>query len=496
MSFVNKNPKTVPNVNRTIFKNTIFVTLGSLTLKFFSFVYGIFIVRQLGDERFGQYSIVLGFVGLFQIFAELGISQYVMREISRDRSLAPRYFWNLIALRMLLGLVGIGIITAGATVLHYSDAIVFGVFIQTSSFLLAALDAPIKSVFSAHEKLGYVASLAVVGQITVMILGGAFLLSGLGFEMLILANLLSIVPQIILGLWGLRRYNFQLLPIQLNPKEWFSIIRHGLPFGVISLALTIDFSVDTFMLSLWQPDYVVGWYNVAYNLTRSLVFIFSGFMIAIVPSLSKTYVRDEATVQSWYYRAVKFGLFFSVPIAIGGTLLSLQLVHFLYNETFTPVADSLRIIIWDIPFLVFAGLGGQMTTIITAERTAARVYAISAVFNILANLFAIPNFSYLGASLVTVLTDILVAIQFYILLRARLKLPNILPLVVRVLLAASVMALAVWAAQSIHVLFAIAIGGAVYMIVILLVRFFDQTEWGMLQKAIGKLRREASNRLS
>ena len=79
-----------------IFRNTTYVTFGNLILKLLNFLFSIYVIRSLGDARFGQYSIVLGFVGLIQIVAELGISQFIMREISRDKSLAKEYFWNLV----------------------------------------------------------------------------------------------------------------------------------------------------------------------------------------------------------------------------------------------------------------------------------------------------------------------------------------------------------------------------------------------------------------
>ncbi|MEN4098366.1 MAG: oligosaccharide flippase family protein, partial [Anaerolineaceae bacterium] len=98
------------SVARIIFANTGFITVGTIALKLINFAFGVFVVRTLGDMRFGQYSIVLAFVGIFSIFAELGISQYVMREMARDRGKIRTYFWNLVALRVLLALVGITII--------------------------------------------------------------------------------------------------------------------------------------------------------------------------------------------------------------------------------------------------------------------------------------------------------------------------------------------------------------------------------------------------
>src|SRR3972149_156319 len=95
------------HLRRTVFKNTVFVMAGSAILKAINFIFSVYIVRQLGDERFGQYSVVLAFVGLFQIFAELGVSQYAMREIAQDHAKTRPLFWNLMAVRLILACIGI-----------------------------------------------------------------------------------------------------------------------------------------------------------------------------------------------------------------------------------------------------------------------------------------------------------------------------------------------------------------------------------------------------
>jgi O-antigen/teichoic acid export membrane protein len=153
------------NLTTTIFRNTGFITAGTIVLKAVNFLFGIYVVRQLGDFRFGQYSIVLAFVGIFSIFAELGMSQYVMREMARDRSKIRVYFWNLVALRVLLALIGMLIIPIAGNAVGYSQEIVFGILIYTSSFILAAFSVPLGSVLAADERLGINTIANVVGQL-------------------------------------------------------------------------------------------------------------------------------------------------------------------------------------------------------------------------------------------------------------------------------------------------------------------------------------------
>ncbi|TEU22155.1 MAG: flippase [Anaerolineales bacterium] len=471
-------------LGRIIIKNTAFITLGSVVLKALTFLFNVYVVRQLGDDRFGQYSIVLAFAGLFSIFFELGMTQYVMREIAQDRSKAQSLFWNLVALRFLLAILGIIGITLGAVAVGYAPEMVLGIFIHACGFLLYAFLAPLTTVLTANERLDYVTGLTVLGQLIFVLFGAIFLLSGWGFISLIVASLIGVPLQIGLAIWAIRRHHMATLSIQIEPRTWPRLIRSGLPFGIISLALTIAYSIDTVMLSMYQPEHVVGWYNVAYNLVFSLIFFFRGFKEAIVPSLSRTYVNDPTQVERWYHRSVKFIAISSMPIAVGGMLVAFPLIRFLYTDAFLPSALALQILIWDVPLMMFTSFCGNMTTIIGEERAAARIYSINAAANVILNLYAIPRFGLVGASLVTVVTDLIGALQFYFLLRRKLHPPDMIWVFVRILIASVLMGVAVRLADDLNLFLLIGLGAVVYSGLVLGLRLLDDTEWAMILRLL------------
>ncbi|MEK7325581.1 MAG: flippase [Chloroflexota bacterium] len=473
------------DLRRIIAKNAIVVTLGNTMLRGLNFLFNIYVIRRLGDDRFGQYSIVLAFVGLFQIFAELGISQYVMREVARDRSKAPLLFWNLVALRFLLAVVGVVGITLAAST-RYSPELVLGIFVYTCGFMLSAFEAPLHLVVFANERLDYATTIDVLGQVVTLIFGAIFMFLGWGYLWLIIAALLSILPQIGLGVWVVRRHRMADLKFQIDPRLWPEMIRAGLPFGIISLALTIAFSIDTVMLSMFVPESEVGWYNVAYNLARSLLFFFGGFSVAMVPSLTRTYVEDTTEVERWYYRSVKVIMLFSLPMAVGGMLVAFPLIQFLYTAEYLPAALGLQILIWDAPLLMFTAFSGNMTTIVGEERAAARIYTINALANIILNLYAIPRYGMVGAAFVTVITDFIGALQFYFLLHRKLRLPNMVSAGVRVLAAVTVMGVAVGWAGNLNLFVLMGLGVAVYAVMVLALRVLDETEWAMIRRLARK----------
>jgi len=244
--------------------------------------------------------------------------------------------------------------------------------------------------------------------------------------------------------------------------------------------LTIAFSIDTVMLSMYQPEQVVGWYNAAYKLVFSSMFFIRGFSVAIVPSLSQTYIKDAAQVERWYYRSVKLIFVLSIPIAVGGTLTSFPLIRFLYTDMFLPAAVGLQILVWDIPLLMFTSFCGNMTTIVNEERAAARIYSINAIANIILNLYAIPRFGLVGAALVTVITDLIGALQFHFLLRHKLHLPDMTSVLVRTSAASVAMGVAVKLAGDLNLFLLIGLGAVVYGGLALWARLIDDTEWSAI----------------
>jgi O-antigen/teichoic acid export membrane protein len=463
-------------LGRTIAKNTAFVMLGTAALKAINFLFGIYVVRRLGDDSFGQYSTVIAFVGLFQIFAELGMSQYVMREIARDRSRTRGLFWNLVTLRLLLSFLGIGGITVAARLTGYAPALVLGVFFYTWTFVLSAFDAAFDTVLTANERFDYVTTLAILGQLAFVVLGSVVLFAGWGFIALVAVGLLAMLPKLALAVWALRRNGLLVWPPEINPRLWPALVKGGIPFGFSSLALTIAFSLDTVMLSKFQPPHVVGWYSVAYGLVLSLAYTLNGFSRAMVPSLARAYVGDKGRVERWFYRSVKYVLLLSLPIAAGGMLVAFPLIRLLYTAEFIPAAPALQIIIWDMPFLLLASFCGNMSAVVGEERAAARIYGLSALANAGLNLLFIPRLGLLGAAFVTVLTDMIASLQFFFLLRGKMHLPNMTSVLVRILAATSVMAGAVLLAGNRSLLTLLPVGFSVYVGLVLGLRLLDSSE--------------------
>ena len=79
------------------FKNTSWLFAEKIIRMVVGLFVGVWVARYLGPEKFGLISFVQSFVGLFTIFATLGLDEIVVRELVKDESkrdsLVGTTFW-------------------------------------------------------------------------------------------------------------------------------------------------------------------------------------------------------------------------------------------------------------------------------------------------------------------------------------------------------------------------------------------------------------------
>jgi O-antigen/teichoic acid export membrane protein len=226
-----------------ILRNTLVASAGSWLTRIVNFLFIIYVVRMLGEVDLGRYATVVAFVGLFSVFSELGLAQYVERSIAQDHKRAQDLFWNLVALRAILASAGIVGITLGAFAL-YDRELAFGVLLFSLTFVLSALLVPLTIMLTANERFDMSTALNLMGQLLTIALGLLVLWMGLGIYALLLTGFVTMPFQILVAVLLIRRARLGPIPFRVQPRSWSGFVRASLPFGLTSLALTFNFNVE------------------------------------------------------------------------------------------------------------------------------------------------------------------------------------------------------------------------------------------------------------
>ena len=146
-------------------RNSAFVLGIQLVLKILAFMFNVYVVRQLGDAHFGQYSAVMAYVALFAIFTDWGMSPYAVREMARDREKTSWLLPNIVAMRVVLSLIITIVAPLSALLFGKEEHTVLGILIASAGLILYAFQGPLDSTLTARERLDYTSAFSLVNQL-------------------------------------------------------------------------------------------------------------------------------------------------------------------------------------------------------------------------------------------------------------------------------------------------------------------------------------------
>ena len=452
-------------------RNSMFGLIAQFAVKLLSFGFSILIVRNLGAGDYGQYAAVLAFGALFVFVADLGLSPYAVREVARWRD-APDgightrgLFGNLLLLRFFLALLAAALLIGTAWATGRPPVMVGAIALGTIGLLMYSAYGACEALLSGFERLDLVAGTRVIYQLAFVLVGTAALLLGTGYYGLIGANLCGIAIMTAVCWRSARRLGVR--PGPPTPRLWPSLVRSSLPFGLIGFTLGISYKFDSVLLNMYRGDVETGHYNAAYSLVFSCAILSNIINTSLYPSLTRHAASHPASLGPIYGRALRYLLLASLPMAMGASLLADQIVPFLYGASYLPAIPALAIVIWVTPLMFVSEFLGYVVLIDGHERRAARAIVISTMINALCNLLLVPRFGFIGASVMTVLTEAVLVGQYAWMLRANLRGLPWSTILLRPIVAVFVMGALVVALRGLPLLLNVAIGAAVYVALLL-----------------------------
>lgn len=107
------------NTIQTIAKNTGALAISNVITSILGFFLLIYLARYLGEAGFGKYSFALSFTALFAIVANLGISNYIIRELARNKNLTNEYLTNVSVIKLLLSFIAFALIALTINLMDY-----------------------------------------------------------------------------------------------------------------------------------------------------------------------------------------------------------------------------------------------------------------------------------------------------------------------------------------------------------------------------------------
>jgi O-antigen/teichoic acid export membrane protein len=209
------------------------------------------------------------------------------------------------------------------------------------------------------------------------------------------------------------------------------------------------------------------------------------FATAVFPVFSSLHLSSHETLKLSYQKSFKYLAILSVPVAVGTTVLAPEIVLLIYKSAFTPSIIILQILIWAIPITFLNYIFGTILPAMNRQNVLLKVTFLSMIFNIALNLVLIPTYSYVGAAVVTVTTELFIFILCLFILSRTFSKVRLQEVFFKPVVASLAMLLFLLYFKT-NLFLEISIGAILYFVVLVAIKTFNDDDWDILNQIVGK----------
>jgi O-antigen/teichoic acid export membrane protein len=467
---------------RRITANFLSLISSQIISRVIQLVIFVYLARVLGKSEFGIFSFGLAFAFLFVIIADFGLSTLIIREMSRDKKSASKYFSNSIIIKLLLSAITFVFAYSFLNIVGYSEEVKIIAYIMLGFTLIQSFTELHFAVFRAFERMHYDAFIKILRMLILM--GAIFYLIKNNYGLLASSLAFLATESVILIIAFFITYT-RFIKISFEFDYGFSkkLLKKSSLFCLSLIFSSLYMHIDIIMLSKMRSTAEVGIYSAAANMVIALIFIPLMYANSIYPVLSRFYMTSKDSLKLAYEKSFKFMLILGLPIAAGIFILSDKIILLLYGKAYIESAIALSILSGYLLLKFLNPVTGYTLMSINRQRSRLFSQGLSALINIILNLILIPLYGFAGAAVATLITEIIFFITYTIfIVKYGFKFKFILSFIHKPIIAAIIMVILLAFIKDLFL--AIISGAFIYFIVLFALRIADKQDKVLFNKII------------
>ncbi len=388
------------DVLKKVIEQTSWQVLGKAVTSIASlFLLGV-ITRNYGEYGTGIFTLSLAYLNFFYFASDIGLNAHLLPNLKDDLT-----FRKLLGMRIVWS----GVLTLLAILclplINNNQDFIFSTILASPAILASSLFITTSLIFQKHLRFSYSSLSLGIGAIAAVLVVFILLQLKAPPAYLVVAHLVDWILAAFLALIFARKLTSSLYPV-FDMTFVKKTLKEVWPLSVTLLISLVYFRVDAFMLSRFRSIDEVGVYNVAYSLFQSALLASTFIVNSYYPLMLKA---KEKSLKEFNNQIVKACLLMG-SLALAGliftyitTPLFISLIS--GNSGFTGSVESLRILSLGFPAFFISSI--LMWVLITKRsyKTLVAIYLSGLVLNITLNSLFIPQYSYIAASWVTIISE-------------------------------------------------------------------------------------------
>lgn len=349
----------------------------------------VFLPRYLGAAGMGQLTFARSFAELFGALMITGTTVYIVREIACDHTRLHEIVTSGVLLRLAFALLLLPVAWAALVLLDYGAQTRTVVLLMYATVAVRMISATFAAALQALEDMRWRAAAVVTGKVTAVVVGCWVLQhtgSLLGYvAVLLLADLVEFAVNLL--------YFVRVIP--LRPVFRWRGVQHvfagGVPFLLWAVLQATYQQTASLMLSKLGGDEAVGWYGTAAQFIVPLFMIPSVAITVLLPQFSQLQRAEPDALRRAVRRSMQSMTLITVPLAFGLAAIAPRVLDlFGYPATFGNSVPVLQLLAFTLPASALLMVAATAVAATNKERGWARISLGSVVLSVAINAVLIP----------------------------------------------------------------------------------------------------------
>ena len=442
------------NLAKNILSNTFVQFFGRIVTAFLAIISVKLITLYLGVEGYGAYTTVYEFVGLFAIIGDLGLYTIAVREMAEKEDEQQKIYSNVLTMRAVMTafvmlLVGIG----GMFIPAYQDSLIpFGIWICTLGVWLNLFNSIITSILQYKLKMHLATVSLIIGKVlSVAVVVAAVLFmddKDLGFYLMVAAGIVGHGVMMLLSLVFASRYAKVVFAYDWD--YWKHLIKKAWPYGLALILSTIYFKVDVTLLSVLRGQEEVGYYGVPLRMIEVIGVLPLFFMNSVLGTMTQAIKESKERVQKIFSLSFQFLLTAALPVVVFTYFFRSDLIRIISSDDFLSTANSfgsdsvLMILVFAMVVYFFSTLFSFTLVAFHKQNKVLWINASGATVNLIANLYFIPIYGFMGAAATSLVSEFIVLIVAFFMLQKVFAFQYDVKLIFKTIFAGIISFVALW----------------------------------------------------
>lgn len=386
----------------------MYLAIGQILTYILSFATTVILARTLNPDGFGILTFAGSFISYFAILASFGINGMAVPELTKDKEIQLTKINKILSFKIVLTIISFLLLLVILPFINKPAVIKLTILTSGISLFISSIS--IEWVFTAMQEMKFISISNIINSFlyALLIVIGIWIF---GNQRIYIIPIFSVIASAVANIYLFLKlnkkikykYNFN---IKFNDFKY--LILQSYPFLFSGVFALFNTNIDMLIIGFVGTGTQLGLYSCAYKFVGLCTTLAAFIYRPVYPIFSKSfYDKDYNLLDKTLNQIRRIIYIIALPIASVTVLLSKDILKLFFGEKYIDAWIPLIILMIFVALYYVREIYGYALMAWGQQKKYMKIVMYSSTVNIVGNLVLIPVFGIIGASVATLISEII-----------------------------------------------------------------------------------------